>query len=254
MTSLDVVPVLLYHRIGAAGDRFTVDPPAFRRHVAFLADRLSEGWRAVSIATLGAALRDRTPLPPRVFCVTFDDGFADTAPAMETLGGLGIPSTVYAVPSFVGRPGMLTARDLGRLSRSSWGEVGAHSLTHPWMDELTPQEAYQEAIESRRWLEHVLGAPVTTFAYPHGAHSAQTRDAVIRAGYSSACAVKNAWSHASDDPYAIARWTLTRSSDAEELGRLFAGAAPRAWARERLRTRGWRTARRLRRRVARAIR
>ena len=249
MTPPEVVPVLLYHGIAAEGDRFTVHPSEFRRHVAFLSERLAEGWRALPLTTLADALRDGSPPPPRVFCVTFDDGFTDTAAAMETLGGLGIPSTVYAVPGFVGRPGMLAARDLERLARAPWGEVGAHSLTHPWMDELTPQEAYREAIESRMWLEPVVGVPVTTFAYPHGAHSADTRDAVVRAGYSSACAVKNAWSHPRDDPFAIARWTLTSSSDAGELHRLFAGSVPRAWRRERLRTRGWRAARRLRRRI-----
>lgn len=246
----EVVPVLLYHRIGVAGDRFTVSPSAFRRHIAFLADRMADGWQPVPITTLGDALHGRASLPPRAFCVTFDDGFSDTLPAMEELGRRRIPSTVYAVPSFVGRPGMLSKRELERLAGSPWAQVGAHSHSHPWMDELTPQEARREALASRSWLEPVVGAPITTFAYPHGAYSAHTRAAVVSAGYSSACAVKNAWSHPRDDPFAIARWTLTSKSDLRELHRLFAGSVPKAWSRERLRTRGWRMARRLRRRIA----
>ena len=70
--------------------------------------------------------------------------------------------------------------------------------------------------------------------------------AVIEAGFISAAAVKNALSHWHDDPWAIARFTVLRDTPAEQVARLLAGqGAPLAWAGERLRTRGFRTARRL---------
>ena len=50
-----------------------------------------------------------------------------------------------------------------------------------------------------------------TFAYPHGAYDKRVRQAVIDAGYVSAAAVKNAFSHPADDPYAIAAWWRIRS-------------------------------------------
>jgi hypothetical protein len=97
----------------------------------------------------------------------------------------------------------------------------------------------------------VTGAAVVSFAYPHGAYDGRVRLAVIGAGYRSAAAVKNALSHPADDPFAIARWTVTAGTPASRVAGVLDGeGAPHAWARERLRTRAYRTARRGRRRIA----
>jgi hypothetical protein len=95
---------------------------------------------------------------------------------------------------------------------------------------------------------------VTSFAYPYGAHDPRVRAAVIAAGFHSAAAVKNAISHRADDPWAIARWTVDGATDAERIARVLDGrGVPRAWRRERLRTRGYRTVRKLRRRIGRPL-
>jgi hypothetical protein len=92
---------------------------------------------------------------------------------------------------------------------------------------------------------------IESFAYPHGAYDRRARQAVIQAGYRSAAAVKNAVSHASDDPFAIARWTVTRGTPVSRIAEVLEGdGVPRAWANERLRTRAFRTVRRERRRIA----
>jgi hypothetical protein len=64
-------------------------------------------------------------------------------------------------------------------------------------------------------------------------------------GYASAAAVKNALSHARDDPYALARVTITQDTTEGQLGELLAGrGAPIGWSRERLRTKAFRAYRR----------
>ena len=50
---------------------------------------------------------------------------------------------------------------------------------------------------------------VHSFSYPHGCYDHRVRSAVVEAGFRSAVAVKNALSHDHDDPFAIARWTVT---------------------------------------------
>jgi hypothetical protein len=92
--------------------------------------------------------------------------------------------------------------------------------------------------------------PIDSFAYPYGAYDARVRGAVIAAGYRSAAAVKNAVSHRDDDPFAIARWTVTSATPAKRLADVLDGrGVPLGWTRERLRTRAYRTARRQRRRL-----
>ncbi len=130
-------------------------------------------------------------------------------------------------------------------------EVGAHSVHHPYLDELGDAEIDEEVGASKRQLEDVVGARVRSFAYPHGAFDARVRQAVISAGYDSAVAVKNAISHLQDDPLAIARWTVTEDTTADRIAEVLEGTdVPRAWRDERVRTRAYRSVRRMRRGVA----
>jgi hypothetical protein len=107
-----------------------------------------------------------------------------------------------------------------------------------------------EVMGSMRWLERGTNRPVYSFAYPHGAYDHQVRAAVICAGYRSAAAVKNAFSHRGDDPFAIARFTVTANTTDQQLAEVLQGKGiPLAWRRERVRTRAHRIARRYRRRL-----
>ena len=49
---------------------------------------------------------------------------------------------------------------------------------------------------------------------PHVPHDRQVRQTVVDAGFDSAAAVKNAFSHDRDDPFAIARITVTADTTA----------------------------------------
>ena len=107
----------------------------------------------------------------------------------------------------------------------------------------------REIADSKRSLESIIGKPIQTFAYPHGAYDMRARALVIEAGFQSAAAVKNALSHDRDDPWAVARWTVMNTTGAEQIRAFLEGRdATLAWSRERLRTRMSRLVRRARRR------
>jgi peptidoglycan/xylan/chitin deacetylase (PgdA/CDA1 family) len=184
--------------------------------------------------------------------LTFDDGYASTYHGVLELVRRGIGATVYVTSGMIGSPGMLSAVEIRGLARLDGVEIGAHTVSHPHVDELTGKRLEEEITGSKNALETVLDAPVASFAYPHGSHDRRSREAVIHAGYRSAAAIKNAISHLEDDPFAIARWTVTAHTSPEQLGRILRGeGVPIAWSRERLRTRAHRTARRARRRLPR---
>jgi hypothetical protein len=68
---------------------------------------------------------------------------------------------------------------------------------------------------------------------------------VAEAGYTSACAVKNAMSHTGDDRFAIARLMLEATHTRDDFLRMLSGeGVPVAGSRDRWKTRGWRIARR----------
>ena len=187
--------------------------------------------------------------------VTFDDGFADARAAVELLVGAGLGATVFVASGEIGHEAMLTptgVRELAALGEQV--EVGAHSVTHPRLDELARASLTAEVAGSKAALEDIMQTHVRSFAYPHGAYDRRTRTAVVDAGFHAAAAVKNALSHSQDDPYALARLTVMATADAHRIETLLAGPdTPLAWRRERLRTRGYRSVRRLRRQLGRPV-
>lgn len=63
--------------------------------------------------------------------------------------------------------------------------VGSHTLTHPILTRLDPQDVWAEVVESKRVLEDRLGRPVEYFCYPDGAYDSGVVDCV-RAHYRAA--------------------------------------------------------------------
>jgi peptidoglycan/xylan/chitin deacetylase (PgdA/CDA1 family) len=247
-----VIPVLLYHSVNdhprRVDRRFAVSPADFAAHAAAVK---ASGRVALRVTELAEGLRGERALPGRAVAITFDDGYADTHAAVETLLGRELSSTVYVTTGEVGARDRLAPSQLADLAQLPSVEVGAHAVRHRRLDELDDRELADEVGTSKAELEDLTQGPVGSFSYPHGAYDRRARDAVIAAGYGSAVAVKNAVSHPGDDPFAIARWTVTWSTPASRIAEVLEGEhVPQAWRHERLRTRAHRVARRHRRRFA----
>jgi peptidoglycan/xylan/chitin deacetylase (PgdA/CDA1 family) len=249
---IEPIPILLYHAVTDTPPvdqaSFTVAPSAFAEHVAAM---VASGRRALSVSALGACLRGERPLPGPSFAVTFDDGFLDTVAATRLLSEHGIASTVFVTTGRMdGERAELPPAAVSALAADELVELGAHTVSHPYLDELAPAVAAFEIAESRRMLQQRTGRTVDSFAYPHGAYNREVRAAVSSAGFSTAAAVKNALCHPADDPLALARVTIMRETSTDAVARLLGGrGAPLAWSRERYRTQAFRTARRMRRRA-----
>jgi peptidoglycan/xylan/chitin deacetylase (PgdA/CDA1 family) len=253
------VPIVLYHSISRTASpkfkRWAVTPETFREHMGFL---YYSGYRPITVTQLTTAMVDSgASLPDRPVVLTFDDGFADFyLGALPILQHYGFAATLYITTGYVGRTSrwlrplgegerqMLTWEQISEIDASGI-ECGAHSTTHPQLDTLPPPVAGEQIVSSKSVLEQQLGRRVPTFAYPYGFYSSEVRQLVQQAGYSSACAVKNAMSAVTDDPFALARITVDSNTDVERFYRLIAGhglrIAPRG---ERISTKVWRLARR----------
>lgn len=242
------LPVLLYHRIAAdENDPFAVSPALFEQHVNLIQ---ASGRTSLTLGEFAAGLRGEAAMPTRPIVLTFDDGYGETPGVLARLAASGLRSTLYVTTGALDAPGGLSTTGLLALGATDGVELGAHTVSHPYLDAVAPAAAATEIGASRDALEHRLGRPVSTFAYPHGAYQRRVRAAVRAAGFTSAAAVKNAFSHRDDDPLAIARLTCTARTDIAQLARLLAGrGAPLAWRSERLRTRAARTKRRTLHRV-----
>lgn len=256
LAPLRPVPILLYHSVSTDDSglmhRYTMPPDLFRTHMAWIAQR---GFETLTVSHYAAALRGETTLPGRPLLVTFDDGYADfLEEAAPVLCEYGIQATLYVTTRPIGdrRRGtmagrlMLTWSELREVAALGV-EIGGHSHDHAQLDVLSRREALRQVTTCKGLIEEHLQITVRSFAYPHGYNSARTREAVRAAGYSSACAVKNARSHVLDDTWALARVMFEHADGVDRLREAAEGDSdPLAQQGDTARNKGWRAARRFR--------
>jgi peptidoglycan/xylan/chitin deacetylase (PgdA/CDA1 family) len=225
--------VLLYHTISAETARFATDPAAFADHLDAVVD---DGRRARTIAELVDMPPDTGP----AVVVTFDDGYADNLEiALPMLEQRGIPATIFVTTSYIdggaAAPGrMLSPAGLREL-HDAGVEVASHGCRHVSFPRLARSDIRNELRSSKAWLEDIIGAQVVSFAYPHGHHDRRCREEAIAAGYRSASIVMNAVGRPEDDPFAIARLTVERHHDRDDVATML--RQPPAGPRVRLRAR-----------------
>jgi peptidoglycan/xylan/chitin deacetylase (PgdA/CDA1 family) len=254
-----VVPILLYHSVSDAPPDwiapFTVSPEVFARHLELIS---SLDRQVLSVSQMADRLEASSAWSDNAVVLTFDDGFADMADVVApALAERGFPATLYVTTGVLsGRRGPRMAHRLPPAATLEWRqlpaledagiEIGAHTQSHPALDVLSPAEAFGEVRDCKRYLEDELGHEVRSFAYPHGHHDQRVISMVQRAGYHSACAVKNALSSTGDDRFALSRLTVMTDTPIERFGQWLHGkGAPLGSSRRRWRTRLGRQYRRL---------
>jgi peptidoglycan/xylan/chitin deacetylase (PgdA/CDA1 family) len=254
-----VVPVLLYHSVSDQSTGQFGPYTVTRAQLASHLDQVTElGFHTLTMSELVAHRAAGLPLPARTAVITFDDGFADFDNAWSELTQRGLAATLYVTAGTMGGRSEwlapLGAGELPMLNRSQLldlaadgCEIGAHSMSHPELDCLTLPAAAAEIRQSKDVLEQALGQRVEAFAYPHGYHDKAVKNLVAAVGFTSAAAVRNALSPADDDPFAVARVTVTADFSAKQIAHVLAGrAVATARSGERWRTRLWRQERRRR--------
>ena len=154
------------------------------------------GYRFVSIDQVSNILNGKEKGKPFV-CLTFDDGYRDNyTVALPLLKRLEVPFAVYVTTGFVdNRLPMwwypnehlgLSREELVALSKEPLCTLGAHTISHPKLDEMARDEQLKEIAQSKRELEAMMGHPVIHFSYPHGAYNDQTVAIVKECGFLTA--------------------------------------------------------------------
>jgi peptidoglycan/xylan/chitin deacetylase (PgdA/CDA1 family) len=105
---------------------------------------------------------------------------------------------------------MMTSEQVRELSRAGM-EIGAHTVTHSLLRDLTDAEACHEVAASRARLRDITGASVPVFAYPNGRPGKDygPRDVALVRDLGFEGAVSTAWGAgtAHSDPLQVPRFT-----------------------------------------------
>ena len=264
------IPILMYHSIAQSTNpkfkQFAVPPALFAEHMTYLRQH---SYTPINVTQLVCMfLQGKFALPERPVVLTFDDGFADFyTNALPVLQQCGFTATLYIATGFIGSTSRWLARE-GEATRPmlTWDQVneistcgiecGGHSHWHHQLDALPLAEARDEIVRCKALLEDHLGQKVSSFAYPHGYHSAAIKRLVREAGYTSACAVGYTMSSTTTDPFALARLRMGADTSLDVLAALLAQPVPSVGTTmyKRFRTLGWRLVRRCSASVTRQLR
>jgi peptidoglycan/xylan/chitin deacetylase (PgdA/CDA1 family) len=180
------------------------------------------GYRGLSMARLGPYLRGEKH--GKVVGITFDDGYANVLEnAVPVLEECGFEATNYFVARQLGGSNVWDADEgvppsplMDAAGVRAWAaaghEVGSHTLNHPVLPRISPELAVNEIRDSRDALEQIAGVPVKAFCYPYGKFTPALADIVREAGYDSATTTARGLARRDDDPYALPRVAVVRST------------------------------------------
>ena len=102
-------------------------------------------------------------------------------------------------------PQSLSADELRLLAEGGLVEIGAHTVTHAALTQLTAEEQLAEMRSSKERLEELVGVSVEGFSYPYGIHDAGTADRARAVGFGYACTSVRQPVTGGDDRFALPR-------------------------------------------------
>ncbi|WP_429126231.1 polysaccharide deacetylase family protein [Aeromonas veronii] len=234
------MPVIMYHRFieheSEKGVHGTWMPIAmFEKHL-----RLMKwlGYETLTFRDLAdKGFIHRLQYGKKYLMITADDGYQDNLTRMlPLLEKYGYKAVVYVVTGEgynrwdVEHPtnpdtkvSLMSGEQIKALAASGHVEIGGHTLTHPRLSQLTPEQQAHEIQENKLQLEILLGHPLLSFAYPYGDMNESAKEQAIAAGYRFAVATNSGPKAMHQDPFQIRRIAIFPRTDVFGLWRKIRG-------------------------------
>ena len=234
------MPVIMYHRFieqdsekGVHGTWMPIT--MFEKHL-----RLMKwlGYETLTFRDLAdKGFIHRLQYGKKYLMITADDGYQDNLTRMlPLLEKYGYKAVVYVVTGEgynrwdVEHPtnpdtkvSLMSGEQVKALAASGHVEIGGHTLTHPRLSKLTPEQQTHEIQENKRQLEALLGHPLLSFAYPYGDMNESAKERAISAGYRFAVATNSGPKAMHQDPFQIRRIAIFPRTDVFGLWRKIRG-------------------------------
>ncbi len=206
--------ILMYHEVMETDENsgpnlkaFSISPKLLEDEFKYLSDN---NYNTPFVSDFFVA-RERGDgvYPQKTVMLTFDDGTEDVySVVLPLLKKYNIKITVFANPGFDGTNGRMSYAQLRELSESGLVEIGAHTMTHVRLQEISDDDAREEIIYSKNRLEMITGKPVRAFAYPFGKFGVREEKMVAEAGMSFAFAADESHGKNYTNTLALPRITI----------------------------------------------
>jgi peptidoglycan/xylan/chitin deacetylase (PgdA/CDA1 family) len=223
MASCNIV-FLMYHELELPGRplcqsqpgyvRYILSQESFRSQMSWL---VRNGYHGLSV---GAALDYPAG---NLVAITFDDGSeTDLITAAPILQENGLTATFYVTAGFVGNAGYMSSAQLRQL-RALGFEIGCHSMSHAYLDDLDLPGLRREIVDAGKKLEDMTGGRVQHFSCPGGRFDHRTPDLAREAGYLSMATSRSHANSPATNPYLLGRVAIMRDTSSTTFSRLCSG-------------------------------
>lgn len=188
------------------------------RHQLELLERW--GYTTITFNDYRLFLKGELNLPRKPVVLTFDGAYLDNYrvmfPTLQKAGATAVVFThadrhieedIWNADANIPRGKMMSENHILELQAAGL-EIGSHTMTHPNLATLQPEQVSEEITRSRILLEILLNAPVLSFAYPFGELNEQIKHLVAEAGYDIACSNDSGPSKFGVDPLEVRRGSV----------------------------------------------
>jgi peptidoglycan/xylan/chitin deacetylase (PgdA/CDA1 family) len=171
---------LTYHAIGELGDQYTLSEKQCRDQLALLQ---RESYVIDGFEGLEIRLRSGESLPSRYVVLTVDDGHESAMRVSDLLERCGGHASFFLTRDrSASKAGYIREKDIRELRRRGFS-LGTHGTTHSGLTFLPEKQCLTELVESKCWLEDVIGEEVRYIAAPGGFINARVMKSAYECGY-----------------------------------------------------------------------
>ena len=200
------VPVLMYH--GVSDDMWGmtelfVKPAMMEAQIQYL---LENGYTPIWFEDLPNVDKIEKPV-----ILTYDDGYMDNYLELyPILQKYQVKATIFVVTGAIDyNPRSVTSAQIKEMSDSGLVSIQSHTVTHPLLAGLSPEQQEYELTQSKLTLASITGKEPSVICYPSGSYDVTTLELAER-HYSMGIDMNGNLYRTGNDPYQVQRFYIRR--------------------------------------------
>lgn len=184
------LPIIMYHHIrdfndpnDQIGTNLSLSPTDFAKQLDLIIER---GYTTINFQNI---LENN--IPSKSVILTFDDGYENFYQnAYPELKKRNMKAISYVIVNNIGKGNYMNREQIIEIEQNGI-EIGSHTLSHPDLAISSDTKATKEIVDSKAYLESLVGKKIISICYPSGKHSSATEDIIQNAGYIFAVTTKS---------------------------------------------------------------